>query len=179
MIPEQFFATYAPDAKKAQDAKGIPASVTLAQAALESAYGAYAFQNNFFGIKAGKNWTGRTQLLRTTEVLPFNDVAELRAKTGETFPEVISITQYEAKPGYFLWHIRDNFRAYDTAADGFIDHANFFIVNSRYAEAIKDEKNDEQFALDIAKAGYATAPNYGQSLINLIREYNLTKYDNQ
>jgi flagellar protein FlgJ len=178
MTPREFFVKYAPDAEQAMIAKGIPASVTLAQAAIESAYGAAAYGNNFFGIKAGKSWTGKTQLLRTTEVLSSASEAELAAKKGGFhFPSVISIT---ARPdGKYLWKIRDNFRAYDSARDGFIDHANFFIVNSRYHQAILDEANAEKFAEDIADAGYATAPNYGQTIINVIRKYNLLAYDGE
>jgi len=177
MSPKDFFAKYAQDAEQAMIAKGIPASVTLAQAGLESAYGAAAFENNFFGIKAGSNWTGKTQLLRTTEVLSSATEEELFKKRGFKFPSVISI---EKRPdGKYLWKIRDNFRAYDSARDGFIDHANFFIVNSRYHQAILDEANAEQFAMDIADAGYATAPNYGESLVKIIKQYNLLAYDGE
>lgn len=176
MSPKDFFAKYAKDAYEAQVSKGIPASVTLAQAGLESAFGSAVFQNNFFGIKADTHWTGKKQLLRTTEVLSSATEAELAAKrNGFKFPAVLSITK--RADGKYLWTVRDYFRAYDSARDGFIDHANFFIVNSRYHQAILDEKNDEKFAMDIAEAGYATAPNYGESLIKLIREYNLTQYD--
>jgi flagellum-specific peptidoglycan hydrolase FlgJ len=176
MTQQEFFDKYGSDAQEAMRKTGIPASVTLAQAALESAYSAYAFQNNFFGIKASKNWQGKTQLLRTTECLPSNDPEYLQKHGMPAFPEVISI-EPSNREGWYIWHIRDYFRAYDTALEGFIDHANFFIVNTRYSLAIQDEKNAEKFAEDIAKAGYATAPNYGESLIALIKEFNLTKYD--
>lgn len=177
MKPQEFFTKYAQDAEQAMIAKGIPASVTLAQAAIESAYGAAAFENNFFGIKAGPTWTGRTQLLRTTEVLSSASEEELFKKRGFKFPAVLSIEK--RSDGKYLWKIRDKFRAYDSAKDGFIDHANFFIVNSRYHQAILDEANAEQFAMDIAQAGYATAPNYGESIIHVIKEYNLLAYDGE
>ncbi len=177
MKPQEFFDKYAEDAKSAMREKGIPASVTLAQAGLESAYGAAVFENNFFGIKSDSEWRGKKQLLRTTEVLKYATEAELMTARGFAFPSVISIT---ARPdGKFLWAIRDNFRAYDSVKDGFIDHANFFIVNSRYHQAIVDKDNADKFAEDIAEAHYATAPNYGHTLINIIHEYDLTKYDHE
>jgi tape measure domain-containing protein len=43
------------------------ARLMAAQAALESGNGKHAPGNNFFGIKAGKSWTGDTQRLWTTE----------------------------------------------------------------------------------------------------------------
>lgn len=178
MKQEEFFAKYANDAEVAMIKKGIPASVTLAQAGIESAYGAAVFQNNFFGIKAGRGWLGKRQLLRTTEVLHFaTEEAFAAAHGGYHFPEVISITK--RPQGDYLWVVKDWFRAYDTPAEGFIDHADFFIVNSRYHNAILHEANAEQFAMDIAVAGYATAPNYGQTIINVIHQFKLLAYDGE
>lgn len=138
MRPEDFFETYKADAQAAQKATGIPASVTLAQAGLESAYGIDVFQFNFFGIKADASWKGKTQLLRTTEVLPFADIPSLTAHYGKNpFPEVISIEPIQDRQGWYLWKVRDNFRAYDSAEDGFTDHANFFIVTQRLIAVIR------------------------------------------
>ena len=188
MRPADFFVTYAPAAIHSAKSTGIPASINLAQAALESGWGQFAPGFNFFGIKADKDWKGETQLLATTEVLPFKTPQELKDKTGLEFPEVLQDTQkdgsktnrilpYPGKPGWFIWHVKDKFRAYASAVESFQDHDNFFEVNKNYAQAIKDEKNPEQFALDIAKAKYATQPNYGQMLISIIKQYGLTQYD--
>lgn len=176
MTQLEFFSKYSSDAITAMKQTGIPASVTLAQAAIESAWGAAAFQDNFFGIKAGSKWSGKTQLLRTTEVLSYSSVDEAKAH-GVEFPSVIGIEPSAQFPGKYIWHIRDNFRAYDTPLEGFLDHANFFHVNSRYAEALKDENDAAKFADDIAKAGYSTTPNYAQVIIGVVNQYNLTQYD--
>lgn len=58
---EEFFLTYAGTAMKHQRKYGIPASVTLAQMALESNYGQSELArrgNNFFGIRVGSSWKG-------------------------------------------------------------------------------------------------------------------------
>ena len=54
-----FIETYAPAAIEQQRKYGIPASVTLAQMALESRWGTSKLamlDNNYFGIKASKRW---------------------------------------------------------------------------------------------------------------------------
>lgn len=62
---QQFFDTYAQVAIEQQIRYGIPASLTLAQMALESSYGNSELarkSNNFFGMKVGSSWTGAYDL---------------------------------------------------------------------------------------------------------------------
>jgi flagellum-specific peptidoglycan hydrolase FlgJ len=67
MPPSAFIGMLAQAAQDCQRKTGIPASITLAQAALESGPGARsALGNNLFGIKADKSWTGPTVNFRTT-----------------------------------------------------------------------------------------------------------------
>lgn len=60
---EDYISKYADAAKKQQKLYGIPASITLAQALLESAAGQSELAknaNNHFGVKCGSGWTGKT-----------------------------------------------------------------------------------------------------------------------
>lgn len=60
-----FFEQYAQVAIDQQIKYGIPASITLAQMALESGYGtsdAATKSNNFFGVKVGSSWNGAYDL---------------------------------------------------------------------------------------------------------------------
>ena len=60
---ENYINKYAPVAKKQQQLYGIPASITLAQALLESAAGQSELAlnaNNHFGVKCGSVWEGKT-----------------------------------------------------------------------------------------------------------------------
>jgi len=50
---ESFIEKIAPAAQASQRAHGVPASVIVAQAILESGWGQHAPGNNFFGIKKG------------------------------------------------------------------------------------------------------------------------------
>ena len=49
--------------------------------------------------------------------------------------------------------------------------------NWRYAPALKFKDDPDTFAREIHKAGYATAPNYAEKLIALMRQYNLYRFD--
>lgn len=156
LTPQQFFDKYANYAMETQILKGVPADVTLAQAALESGWGGSSLTvkaNNFFGIKdfANDDWKGE-----------YFNIA-----TGE----------YGAN-GYYT--INSNFRKYNSALDSFIDHANFLIKNKNYKSLFSLDVNDYKgWANGLKAAGYATAPNYGTTLISLIEKYDLHKYVEQ
>ncbi len=152
-----FITNYYKDALASEKETGVPALFTLAQAGLESGYGANAPENNFFGIKADKSWQGKKQLLTTHEVLSTPDY--------KGFPEIISVTPLGG--GKYKYAIKDYFRAYDTAQQGFTDHGNFLKQNHRYTDAFKST-DAKSFATAVAKAGYATAPNYADTLNQVI-----------
>lgn len=70
------------------------------------------------------------------------------------------------------------FRAYDDAASSYRDHSLFLHNNQRYAFLFQLSISDyEGWAYGLRKAGYATNPRYPQMLINMIKKYNLAKYD--
>jgi flagellar rod assembly protein/muramidase FlgJ len=147
MPPSAFLTLLVCAAQDCQRRTGTPASLTLAQAALESGWGSRAPGNNLFGIKADRAWKGKTVAVPTHEVV-----------NGKT----IAIT--------------DKFRAYDSWLDSMVDHADFFRKNPRYADCFK-EKTGEGWARAVAKAGYATDPNYAKLLIDVMRGRNMSQYD--
>ena len=152
MTPEQFVKTYLPEAKKVEAKTGFHYLIPLTQGALESGWGAKVKGNNFFGIKDTDGVNGNEQLITTTEYLSTD-----KAK----FPAIISITKVGNK---FKYIVKDWFRKYPSAEKAFEDHINFFLKNKRYVEAIKYKSNPEKFFEEIAKAGYATAPDYANQL---------------
>ena len=152
MTPELFVKTYLPEAKKVESKTGFHYLIPLTQGALESGWGAKVKGNNFFGIKDTDGVNGNEQLITTTEYLSTD-----KAK----FPNIISITKVGNK---FKYIVKDWFRKYPSAEKAFEDHINFFLKNKRYAEAIKHKSNPERFFEEIAKAGYATAPDYANQL---------------
>jgi flagellar protein FlgJ len=137
-------------AQAAQDCQrktGIPASLTLAQAALESSWGARAPGNNLFGIKADPSWKGATVPILTHEVVNGQRVA-----------------------------ITARFRAYASLAESLVDHAEFFLRNQRYRRCFA-ETTGEGWARAVAAAGYATDPGYADKLISIMRGRDLARFD--
>ena len=147
MPPSAFIGMLAGAAQDCQRRTGIPASITLAQAALESSWGARAIGNNLFGIKADKSWTGPTVTFDTHEHLNGKDVA-----------------------------MPDKFRAYSSWLDSMVDHAQFLLKNPRYAPCFK-ETTGAGWATALQACGYATDPDYAKKLIDIMRGRNLTFYD--
>lgn len=159
LTPCEFVSAYYSYAVETERKTGIDARFTLAQAALETGWGASAPGNLFFGIKARPGAPeNKRQLLRTREILPTQ-----QAK----FPEILSVRPLAL--GKYEYIVRDWFRKYDTPEESFTDHANFFLENKRYAKALQARNNPYRFAEAIAQAGYATDPYYANTLKKLIQ----------
>jgi flagellum-specific peptidoglycan hydrolase FlgJ len=162
MNPKDFVDTYLPYAKETEQKTGISAIAVLAQAAVESGWGSAAPGNMFFGVKAAPGSTpANEQLLTTTE---YSRRADLK------FPEVLSITPVVMDgTKMFKYTIKDYFRKYATPEESFTDHASFFLNNPRYKNALAVKSNPIEFLNAIAQAGYATAPNYAETLDGVVK----------
>jgi LysM repeat protein len=149
---EQFIASIAEAAVRSADQTGVPASVTIAQAILESYWGSSRLATdarNYFGIKAQpQGGTAGSISYNVWEVIGGRNVVQNQA-----------------------------FRAYNSVADSFVDHGLFFLQNSRYAGAMAVKVDARKFAAAIGRAGYATDPAYANKLIGLMDRYNLYRYD--
>jgi len=149
---KSFVDTYGQGAFDVGKKYGIPYEAILAQGILESGYGksslAYKYFN-FFGIKAGDNWTGETVTLGTSE---------------------------EYTPGTTT-HINAAFRVYPSIEAGWEGYALFITNNGnpkRYKEALEYPGDYVQYLKEIKKAGYATSSDYVKNtvkLANAIAEY--------
>lgn len=145
-----------PHAQAVEKKTGISAIAILTQAALESAWGGVAPGNMFFGVKDTDGINGNEQLITTTE---YSSRANLK------FPVVLSVTPVIMKGRkMFKYRVKDYFRKYDSPEESFNDHAQFFLKNKRYAKALEVKHDYNRFFEEIAKAGYATDPNYANTL---------------
>ena len=159
MTPKEFIKQYKPFALETERKTGISHLFILAQAALESGWGERTFGNMLFGIKARPETPAdKKQLLRTTEVL---------SSANAVFPKIFSIKK--RADGKYTYTVLDWFRKYETQEECFTDHAQFFFKNKRYAKALLVKADPYKFAEEVAKAGYATAPDYANSLKKIIK----------
>ncbi len=72
------------------------------------------------------------------------------------------------------------FRAYRHAKESYEDHSKFLRTHQRYAFLFKYRITDyKRWAKGLKKAGYATSRSYANSLISLIEDYKLYKYDSK
>jgi flagellar protein FlgJ len=151
MKPADFIAALTPGAVASAKATGVPASVTIAQAALESGWGTSglcALGCNLFGIKADPAWKGPVCEMPTTEYIKGKPVSVLA-----------------------------KWRKYATWADCIADRSAFLRTNPRYRLAFTGKRTGEDFARCIAAAGYATDPRYADKVVALIRQYKLDQLD--
>lgn len=130
---------------------GVLASLTIAQAILESEWGKSGLTvkaNALFGIKAGTNWKGRVYSTKTQECYD-----------GVNFTTVTAL-----------------FRAYNSWEESVENHSALLTGATRY-KAVVGERDYKTACRTIKAAGYATNPNYADKLIQLIESYSLTAYD--
>ena len=125
-------------------------SPIIAQAILESGWGGSTLAskyNNFFGLKCGGSWKGKSVNMATKEEYTVGTLTDIRA----------------------------NFRVYDTIEDGVKGYFEF-INYSRYAN-LKGVKDPEEYCRRIKADGYATSSTYVTNLMRVIRDNNLTRFD--
>lgn len=147
MTPSAFKKAYYPTIERVCAETGLNPLFVAAQAALESGWGDRAIGNNIFGITAGDKWTGKRQMVRTTEY--FTD-----DRHGGAFAKVHSITAL--KDGRYRYDVDRAFRDYDSTEECVRDH--FRVLSSkRYQKAMQYRDDVRRFAHEIALAGYCTA----------------------
>ena len=131
-----------PHAERAAQRLNVAPEAIVAQAALETGWGAHVPQyrdgsssNNLFGIKAGQGWSGDSVVKQTLE-----------------FDEGVARRE------------RAEFRAYDDVGQTFDDYAAMLAGNPRYA-SVSDHGDDvDGFARALQASGYATDPAYAAKL---------------
>ncbi len=148
LAPSEFCRLLGPVARESMKVTGVPASVTLAQAALETGWGKATIGDakNLFGIKG----TG--------------PAGSITVKTQEYIN------------GRYVT-VNGTFRKYHTWRESIDDHARLLTTASRYRNCMANRNNPDQFARELQKAGYATSPTYASTLISIMKQYNLYQYD--
>jgi flagellar protein FlgJ len=145
---DAFVDKLAAPAQAASAATGIPARFIIGQAALESGWGQSEIRkadgstsHNVFGIKATKDWTGKTVSTVTTEYV-------------------------NGRPQRTV----EKFRAYDSYQEAMTDYASLLKGNPRYAQVINSSHDVNGFANGMQRAGYATDPHYARKLMSIMQK---------
>lgn len=130
---------------------GIYASISIAQAILESGWGTSTLTQkycNLYGIKALRDWEGKVALV---------DTKEFKNNTWIT----------EKQP----------FRIYPSWLESIKDHA-LFLKKDWYVEAgVFTATNYLEQIKAIVTGGYCSAPDYVEKIEHIIKKYNLNEFD--
>lgn len=133
------------------DRHGIPASVTLAQALVESDAGRSTLAqraNNHFGIKCKSWWEGGKYYYADDD----------RDEDGNLTASC--------------------FRIYASVKESFEDRSAFLIGSERYQILFGYASDDyRSWAHGLQSCGYATDPKYGARLVAMIERYGLHQFD--
>lgn len=149
---QQFIDRLAPLAIEDMRKTGVPASLTIAQAILESADGNSTLAreaNNLFGMK-GKGPAGSVRL-----------------------------STKEYRNGEWIT-VQADFRKYNNWAESVAEHSNLFINGVSWNRNLYRGVigvDGITAAREVAKAGYATDPDYDKKLIKLITDHQLVRFD--
>ena len=151
---ERFVEKYHEIAIQEMHRTGIPASIKLGQAILESEAGSSELainSNNFFGLKCGPSWAGAT----------FYKKDDDRDRRGRL--------------------IKSCFRAFGDPTASFIEHSEFLrhpAKEYRYGFLFNLDRHDyKSWAWGLKESGYATNPRYAVLLISIIEKYELYSFD--
>ena len=151
MSKQEYITKIAALVQKHASAYGIKCpSAVIAQAILESGYGESilaAKYHNYFGLKCGTVWKGRSVNMATKE--------EYSAGTQTS--------------------IRANFRVYNSMEDGVKGYFEF-IQAPRYKN-LKGITDPQTYLQKIKDDGYATSSTYVTNCMRLVNEWNLVQYD--
>ena len=130
---------------------GIPASVTMAQAIIESNAGnskLAILTNNHFGIKCKSYWEGMQYFH------PDDD----RDSNGNLIPSC--------------------FRKYPTVYDSYLDHSEFLLNTEHYKPLFSYDRTEYKlWAEGLELCGYASDIQYAEKLIKTIEAYELHELD--
>ncbi len=123
----------------------MPPHFLVAHSALETGWGKTEIRSvdgsptyNIFGVKAGRNWSGPSVEVQTTEYV--NGVAQ---------------------------STREKFWVYGSYAEAFADYASLLRNNSRFSRVL-GQQDGVQFARSLQQSDYATDPMYAEKLGRII-----------
>ncbi len=159
-----FLAAAIPAAQSSEATTGVPASITIAQACIESGWGKHHIgdANNYFGIQA--------------------PIIHGKRHLGNIATGFVMAGSHEYTKAGKLVAEEEAFRKYANMADSFRDHGEWIKGNSHYPGALAayaTSVDADAFAKALQAGGYAGFNNkvYADSLISMMKKHNLYQYN--
>lgn len=166
MTKQEFIDKISDCAVKDMEASGILASVTIAQAILESSYGTSeltTMANNLFGMKC--SLSGNTWESVWDKVSKYSILTKEQDKDGNEST------------------ILANFRRYECWETSINDHSLYLLGAMKGKEkrfkGLAGEKDPRKAIQIIKNGGYATDVKYVDKVMSIIERYDLTQYDRE
>jgi len=145
--PQDFVDRLLPLAQNTADELGIDPRHLVAQAALETGWGAHLMfdqkgnnSHNLFGIKADSTWKG----------------------------ERVSIESLEVVDGVATQE-RSQFKVYPSYEDAIRDYGDKLTGNARYTDVLATGRDIDRFSRGLQLGGYATDPEYANKLTSVLK----------
>lgn len=144
----------APYAVREREKSGVPASITIAQAILETGWFATDTRASYKMLIEAKNLFGMKG-------------------TGPAGYVFVPTQEYEKGK----WVTIDaKFRAYHDYGESFADHTRLLTTSAYYAEAMKHTNDPRRFIREVGK-NYATDPAYADEVWAIVLQYDLRRFD--
>lgn len=173
----EYIKLIAPHVQRACKRYGYLPSVLIAQSCLENGYGIPSYWDNpeISKLMDGNNMVGiKAELLSSS----WNDKTVWDGKViRKTTPE-----EYSGK----IEHIQDDFRAYNSIEESFVDYLLFMTYASnngyggtpKYGKAILSIKDPATLIREVSRRGYATGSTYSSNVMKIVNKHDLTVFDN-
>src|SRR5690348_8542133 len=145
---QSFISAIAPGAMAAQSRYGVPASVAIAQAIDESGWGQSALAIRDHNLFGIKG-------------------------SGPAGSDALPTREYEN--GHWVT-VTAQFRVYHNVAQSIADHSELLANGPSYQHAMASRHHADAFASNLTGV-YATDPEYGSTLISIMKLYHLYQYD--
>ena len=148
---------------------GILASLTMAQAAVESANGSSLLSreySNYYGMTAGSCAPARRADTTITVVYPGTGG---NSCSGNAYWDGTVVWMCNSSGKDCQWY-----RVYDSFANSTADHSRLFSNSNYQCQGIT---TPEEAIACVQAGGYATASHYQSTIMSVINTYNLTQYD--
>lgn len=168
-VQSEFIAKLVAPSQENERATGIPASVAIGMAALETGWGRSSMAGDVTVDKG----------LPTEKVYHVNTLFNIKCTKAVSPYQTgcVPIRTAEYRPDGSVYYIVDEFRTYKNWGDSMLDYGRLLTSLSRYAKAFEYKAYPDQFVTEVRNGGYATDPSYATQVISIMKRYDLYQYN--